>query len=88
MVRFNRTNFKQLAGSRCGDKQLNGLNQQARPRAQPADLERFLFDLVEKIASWPVSRVLYGPRPLRCENVATIHLGRMLPCASRNLPGR
>src|SRR3954462_12264806 len=39
-------------------------------------------------ASWPVSRVLYGPRPLRRENVAAIHLGRMLPCASRNLPGR
>ncbi len=42
----------------------------------------------KKIASWPVSRVLYGPRPLRRENVAAIHLGRMSPCASRNLPGR
>ncbi|CAI2933967.1 protein of unknown function [Aminobacter niigataensis] len=39
-------------------------------------------------ASWPVSRVLYGPRALRHGNVATILLGRMLPCASRNLPGR
>src|SRR5690349_9677000 len=51
------------------------------------------FDFVpispeERNASWPVSRVLYGPRTLRCENVAAIHLGRMLPCASRNLPGR
>src|SRR5690606_22805729 len=38
--------------------------------------------------SWPVSRVLYGPALLRRRNVAAIHLGRPLPDASRNLPGR
>jgi len=39
-------------------------------------------------ASRPVSRVLYGLRTLRRGNVAAIHLGRLLPDASRNLPGR
>jgi len=39
-------------------------------------------------ASRPVSRVLYGLRALRRGNVAAIHLGRPLPDASRNLPGR
>ena len=37
-------------------------------------------------ASWPVSRVLYG-RPCG-RNVAAIHLGRTLPAASCNQPGR
>lgn len=87
MVRFNRTSFK---NSRSSLAWMNGtsLNQQARPRAQPAELKSSLRSRARKIASWPVSRVLYGPRPLRRENVAAIHLGRMLPCASRNLPGR
>jgi len=39
----------------------------------------------EKFASWPVSRVLYGPGLTR--NVAAIHLGRHLHAASRNPPG-
>ncbi len=39
-------------------------------------------------ASWPVSRVLYGPRALRRGNVAAILLGRVLPRVSRNQPGR
>jgi hypothetical protein len=38
-----------------------------------------------KIASWPVSRVLYGSGLRR--NVAAIHLGRRLHAASRNPPG-
>jgi len=39
----------------------------------------------KKFASWPVSRVLYGPGLTR--NVAAIHLGRHLHAASRNPPG-
>jgi len=89
MVRFNRTTFKNAVAPERS-KQLNQLtsqlNQQAHPRAQPADLKR--SSTSRRIASWPVSRVLYGPRPLRSENVAAIHLGRMLPCVSRNLPER
>ena len=42
----------------------------------------------DKNASRPISRVLYGLRALRRGNVAAIHLGRLLPDASRNLPGR
>ena len=41
-----------------------------------------------RIASRPVSRVLYGLGALRHRNVAAIHLGRVLPRASCNLPGR
>ncbi|MDB5526404.1 MAG: hypothetical protein JWM58_4167 [Rhizobium sp.] len=39
-----------------------------------------------KIASWPVSRVLYGSGLLR--SVAAIHLGRRLRAVSRNPPGQ
>jgi hypothetical protein len=89
MVRFNRTNFNKSRRLQAKLIQfLKRLNQQSRPKTQPADISRFHCNIVEKIASWPVSRVLYGPRPLRRENVAAIHLGRMLPCASRNLPER
>ena len=38
-------------------------------------------------ATWPVSRVLYGPDALRRHDVAAILLGRILPSASRNQPG-
>jgi len=38
--------------------------------------------------SRPVSRVLYGHAVQRQRNVAAIHLGRALPPASCNLPGR
>src|SRR5690606_24921038 len=38
-------------------------------------------------ASWPVSRVLYGRGARGRRDVAAIHLGHMLPCASRNPPG-
>jgi hypothetical protein len=41
----------------------------------------------EENASWPVSRVLYGPNALRRHDVAAIPLGRILPSASRNQPG-
>ncbi len=49
---------------------------------------REVAEFWKKNASRPVSRVLYGPRSLRSGNVAAIHLGHMLPCASRNLPGQ
>jgi hypothetical protein len=42
----------------------------------------------EKIASRPVSRVLYGPDASRRRNVAAIHLGYALLRTSCNLPGR
>ncbi len=51
----------------------------SRRQLQPIDLSR-------KIASRPVSRVLYGRRPCG-DNVAAILLGRRLPAASRNQPG-
>ena len=41
-----------------------------------------------KNASRPVSRVLYGLGALRHRDVAAIHLGRVSPRASCNLPGR
>ena len=41
-----------------------------------------------KSASRPVSRVLYGLGALRRRDVAAIHLGRVSPRASCNLPGR
>ena len=41
-----------------------------------------------RIASRPVSRVLYGLGALRHRDVAAIHLGRVSPRASCNLPGR
>ena len=45
-------------------------------------------DFSRKSASRPVSRVLYGLGALRRRDVAAIHLGRVLPRASCNLPGR
>ncbi len=50
-----------------------------------APLHRVVFN---RHVSRPVSRVLYGPRPFRRENVAAIHLGSGSPRTSRNLPGR
>ena len=62
--------------------------QQGSPQPQSVDRKASLAGARRENASRPVSRVLYGPRALRRGNVAAIHLGRMSPCASRNLPGR
>jgi hypothetical protein len=43
---------------------------------------------MQRIASRPVSRVLYGLGALRHRDVAAIRLGRVSPRASCNLPGR
>ena len=66
-------------------RRVKALNRDAHCPAQPADS---LSIRESRSASRPISRVLYGPRTLRRGNVAAIHLGRMLPCASCNLPGR
>ena len=82
-VRSNRTACKEHAVAHYGHAATASVNQDARKSPQGTETWG------KKVsASWPVSRVLYGPRALRRGNVAAIHLGRMLPCASRNLPGR
>lgn len=65
LVRFNRTNFKKRlfrAQSAKLIQSMKRLNQQARLKTQPADIKDFPCNL-EEIASWPVSRVLYGLAP-------------------------
>ena len=55
---------------------------------QPQLSWKDLSQPTKKVASRPVSRVLYGLGALRRRDVAAIHLGRVLPRASCNLPGR
>jgi hypothetical protein len=68
---------------------LDSMREALESRSSPADptdwLERPFSD---RSASRPVSRVLYGLGALRRRDVAAIHLGRVSPRASCNLPGR
>ena len=57
-------------------------------KANQAPNPGHMLPIRSKIASRPVSRVLYGLGALRRRDVAAIHLGRVSPRASCNLPGR
>ncbi len=89
MVRFDRTARKRRGrGPSILNRCASGLNQDPHDPAQAfGKAELFLTPPEQKCQSACKPGFVW-PSALRRENVAAIHLGRMSPCASRNLPGR